>query len=132
MTPRNFRRLLNRSLSGRRPTPAPTVHYVFAVPAGDLVAVRWTKDLARDIKLIKRHVPDAGAGYLLALPDTIDPRAVSDLARLKLEAKAAGGGWFHCSLEEATRAIEAASAECGHPVAFETTSAALGGNQKRA
>jgi hypothetical protein len=105
-----------------KPATVPTVGYVFAVPAGDLVGIYATFNLAQDLNAVRKAVPSAGVGYILA---TAAPKMVAALAEGKLKDKAAGGGWYVATLDETQAAIDDAAAQYTGLKIIHTTSDAV-------
>lgn len=100
----------------------PQIGYVFAVPAGDLVGIYATFNLAADLNAVRKAVPSAGTGYILA---TAAPKMVAALAEGHLKDKAAGGGWYVATLDEAQDAIDQAAAQYTGLNIIHTTSDAV-------
>lgn len=127
MSKKLFRLLRSGSSSvsralGMKPATEPTIGYVFAVPAGDLVGIYATFNLAQDLNAVRKAVPSAGVGYILA---TAAPKMVAALAEGDLKEKAAGGGWYLATLAEAQEAIDQAAARYTGLKIIHTTSDAV-------
>jgi len=115
-------------LTGTKPV-RPTVSYVVALKAGDLIGIYASNDLADDLKSIQREVPSAKVGYVLAVD--VDPKMVASLAEGNLVEWSVGGGWFRTSLEEAEAAIDAAVRAYTGITPFHTTSDAVIATQRK-
>ena len=113
---------IGRAIS-RPAVTAPSVTYVVAVVAGDMVGICSMTNLARDFEAIKREIANAKVGYIL--PVTSDSKMIACLAEGNLVELAIGGGWFRATLEEAEAAIDGAAKAYTGVTPFHTNSEAV-------